>query len=139
MKKSFFAFLLITFSLSSFAQQTKKDLIGKWEGTDKGNEKQSLTFKDNGKVILDLGGRVLNDLDYKIELTKTPAPLDIIIKTLDGKQQIPLKCFIQFMDNNTLKWQIFAGGDRPNPDNKSLSSTIALNDAITIILKRKKT
>jgi hypothetical protein len=138
MKKSIFAFLLVAFSLSAFAQHTKKELTGKWEGTDRGNEAGALVFKDNGKVDLKLGARLLHDLDYKVDLTKTPAPLDIVIKTLDGKQQVTLKCLIQFTDNNTLKWQIFQDDNRPS-DSKSLSNAIALSDAITIILKRKKT
>jgi hypothetical protein len=133
MKRNIFSFLLILFSLSAFAQHTKKDLIGKWEGTDSANKTGTLIFKDNSKVDLDLAGRLMRDLDYKVDLTKTPAPLDIIIKTLDGKQQMTLKCLIQFMDNNTLKWQIFEGDNRPNNfDSKALS------DVITLILKHKK-
>jgi hypothetical protein len=134
MKKSIFALLLVAFSISALAQHAKKDLIGKWEGTDRENEAGALIFKDNGKVDLKLGARLLHDLDYKADLTKTPAPFDIIIKTLDGKQQMTLKCLIQFTDNNTLKWQIFKGDNRPNNFDSS-----QLSDTITIILKRKKT
>ena len=139
MKKIVFSFLIVLFSVPAFAQHTQKDLIGKWEGTDRENEAGALVFKDNGKVDFKLGVRGMHDLDYKIDLTKAPAPFDIIIKTPDGKQQMTLKCLIQFTDNNTLKWQIFAGGNRPNnSDSKSLSNAIALNNAITLILKRKK-
>jgi len=134
MKKGFFAFLLFAFSLSAFAQHTKKDLIGKWEGTDRENEAGALIFKDNGKVDLKLGARLLHDLDYKVDLTKTPASFDIIIKSLDRKQQVTLKCLIQFIDNNTIKWQIFKGDNRPNNFDSN-----QLSDTITIILKRKKT
>lgn len=137
--KYIFAIIFLFFSSVVFAQYKNQDLVGKWEGMDNTNEPAMLAFKSNGKVDVRLGTRALHDLDYKVYLIKTPAPLDIAIKSLDGKQQITLKCFIQFIDNNTLKWQIFDSGNRPNPDSKSLTNTIALNDAITINLKRKKT
>lgn len=111
--------LIISFTTAAFAQYTKKDLVGTWHGTDSGNKIGELIFKDYGKVALNIDGHLMRDLDYKVDLTKTPAPLYITIKTLDGKQQMTLKCLIQFIDNNTLKWQIL--GDNNDPGNSSIT------------------
>ncbi|HWD90204.1 MAG TPA: hypothetical protein VG367_18880 [Mucilaginibacter sp.] len=112
MKKSFLAFLLVAFSLSAFAQHTKKDLVGKWEGTDSQNVKASIQFLDTNKVLVFIQGHNFPPYTYTADLPKSPAKIDITMLTPDGGSAT-LPGFLMFVDDNTIRWQIFPGGNRP--------------------------
>ena len=130
MKKNILAFLLILFSVSAFAQHTQKDLLGRWEGADAANTPAAITFLDSNKVIVAINGAALPPYKYAIDLTKNPAAIDIKMFKLDGSEAI-LPGFLLFVDDNTIKWQIFPGGTRAAAyDEKS--------NAPIITLKRKK-
>lgn len=68
--------------------------------------------------------------DFTIDFAKTPAPLDIIVKRPDGRL-VTLKSLLQFIDKNTIKWQIFEIDERPVNFNEALKESI-------LILKRVK-
>jgi len=112
MKKSFFVFLLAAFSLTAFAQHTKKDLIGKWEGTDSQGTKASVQFLDTNKVIVIIGNKAMPPYTYTIDLPKSPAKLDIVMLTPNGQAILP--GFLLFAGDDSIKWQIFPGGKRPD-------------------------
>jgi len=111
MKKLVFSFLIILFSISAFAQHTRNDLIGKWEGADSQNTRASIQFLDTNKVVVVIGGNVMPPYTYNVDLPKSPAKLDIVMLTPNG--QATLQGFLLFVDNDTVKWQIFPGGNRP--------------------------
>ena len=118
MRKSFFTFLLIAFSISAFAQHTKKDLIGKWEGADSQGTKASIQFLDTNKVVVIIGNNAMPPYTYTIDLPKNPAKLDITMLTPNG--QATLQGFLVFVDSNTIKWQIFPNGGRPDVYDENL-------------------
>jgi hypothetical protein len=129
--KSIFTFLLFLFSVSAFAQHTKKDLLGRWEGTDEKNITASLTFLDSTKVVLTTQGSYVPPFNYVVDLTKNPGTIDLIVVTKDGRK-ITMKGLIQFLNDDTVKWQMFPDGKRrANFDEK-------LHDS-AIVLKRVKT
>src|SRR5882724_11669221 len=104
MRKNILSFLLMLFSISAFAQHTKKDLIGKWEGTDSQGTKASIQFLDTNKVVAIIGGAAMPPYTYTIDLPKSPAKLDIVMQTVKGEAILP--GFLLFVDNDTIKWQI---------------------------------
>lgn len=111
MKKITFLLLATFLTLSAFAQHTKKDLIGKWEGTDSQGTKASVQFLDTNKVVVVIGINAMPPYTYSIDLPKSPAKLDIVMLTPNGQATLP--GYLLFVDNDTVKWQIFPGGTRP--------------------------
>ncbi|MBS1528194.1 MAG: hypothetical protein JST19_21290 [Bacteroidetes bacterium] len=130
MKRSLFASLLVLFSIAAFAQHTKKDLVGKWEGADSENVKASVNFLDTNKVTVFITGHDFPPYTYTVDLPKNPAKIDIAMLTPDGGQAV-LKGFLVFDDDNTIRWQIFPGGDRPEAFDPN-------SDAPIITLRRIK-
>jgi hypothetical protein len=130
MRKSFFTFLLIAFSVSAFAQHTKSDLVGKWEGTDSQGTKASVQFLDTSKVVVVIGGAPMPPYTYTIDLPKSPAKLDIVMQTV--KVEAILPGFLLFVDSDTIKWQIFPGGKRADAYDENSP------DGPVITLKRVK-
>ncbi|MFI5162025.1 MAG: hypothetical protein ACHQHN_12155 [Sphingobacteriales bacterium] len=111
MKKYILTLLLFAlFPVLVFAQHTKKDLIGKWEGTDSQGTKASIQFLDTTKVSVNINGAPLPPYTYTIDLPKSPARLDIVMQTIKGEAILP--GFLLFVDSDTIKWQIFPGGKR---------------------------
>jgi hypothetical protein len=130
MRKSYLTFLLIAFSISAFAQHTKKDLVGKWEGTDSQGTKASVQFLDTDKVVVIIGSNAMPPYTYTIDLPRSPAKLDIIMLTPNGQATMP--GFLLFVDNDAIKWQIFPGGKRPDTYDENSP------DGPVITLKRVK-
>ncbi|MBC7904330.1 MAG: hypothetical protein H7Y27_12955 [Gemmatimonadaceae bacterium] len=131
MKKSLvaiFAFVVI-FSIGASAQQRNlRDLIGKWEEVGDKADNGSLEFIDSSKVVMSMKGRKLSPSSFSVDFSKTPMPLDMVM--VQGDQKRVLKSLIQFVDNDTLKWQVFPAGDR------GTSFTDAA--ATSVVLKRRK-
>lgn len=130
MKKSILSIVLTLLVAIAFAQHTKKDLVGKWEGVDNANQKGFMIFKNTNQMALYAQGEAPRYFGYTVDFSKTPAPLDIIAKSPDGKEGT-LQLLIQFIDNNTIKIQIFYSGNRTANFNKKLKKSIS-------ILKRAK-
>jgi hypothetical protein len=131
MKIIVFSLLATLLTLSAFAQHTKKDLVGKWEGADSQNTKASIQFLDTNKVIVFIGGNAMPPYTYTINLPKNPAKLDIAMLTPNG-QTATLQGFLLFVDSNTIKWQIFPNGGRPGAYNENSP------DGPVLTLKRVK-
>ncbi|MGZ3767424.1 MAG: hypothetical protein ACXVA2_22360 [Mucilaginibacter sp.] len=123
MKKNVLSILLILFSATTFAQQTKKDLVGKWEGADSQSAKASIQFLDTNKVIVIISGHAMPPYTYTIDLPKNPAKLDITMLTPDGKTAT-LQGFLLFAGNDTIRWQIFPDGNRPAAFNENSNDPI---------------
>ena len=130
MKRYIVTFLLILGSASVFAQKphTAKDLIGKWEGKDTRNEAGGLIFLKGNKAIVAAGGRNSPAMNYTTDFTSNPVKIDLSVHPPNGGR-INLKGLLQFIDDNTIKFQIFPGGNRPNDFDTASSDDI-------VILKR---
>ena len=121
---------MILGSVSVFAQKphTAKDLIGKWEGKDTRNEVGGLIFQKDNKAIVVAQGRNSPPMSYTTDFTSNPVKIDLSVQPPNGGR-INLKGLLQFIDNNTIKFEIFPGGNRPNDFDPASSDNI-------VILKR---
>jgi hypothetical protein len=115
MKRHIITFLLILGSVSAFAQKphTAKDLLGKWEGKDSHSEVGGLFFLKNNKAIVNARGSYSPAMNYTADFTANPVKIDLSVQNPNGGR-MNLKGLLQFIDNNTIKFQIFPGSDRPN-------------------------
>jgi len=115
MRKYIVTFLLILGSVSVFAQKphTAKDLLGKWEGKDSHSEVGGLIFLKNNKAVVNARGSYSPAMDYTADFTTSPIKIDLSVQNPNGGR-MNLKGLLQFIDNNTIKFQIFPGSNRPN-------------------------
>ena len=130
MKKTILSIALMLCAAFAFAQHTKKDLIGKWAGVEDANQKGFMIFKTTSQMAMYTQGDDPRYFAYTVDFSKTPAPLDILAKSPAGKE-VTLPLLIQFIDNNTIKIQVFDSGNRTANFNKKLKKSIS-------ILKRVK-
>jgi uncharacterized protein (TIGR03067 family) len=127
--KALLIFLCLSLQIiNSAAQYNKVD--GKWTGTDETGDSAVLTF--SGKtLIMEYEGEQASPCDYKIDYTKDPIWIDLIMKNEDQNEVIP--ALIKFIDDNTIKLEVFPfASSRPV---KFSSESNELNEN-TIILKR---
>ena len=131
MKKTLlFATLLFALTQLAVGQtMSYKNLMGKWEGEDGKNQTGSLEFIDSSKMAMSMMGSAPRSLMYNIDFTKTPAAMDLYRDPT--KKGMALKCLIQLVDVNTLKWQVFPDGQRPDKFDEDSPGTL-------IVLKRTK-
>lgn len=126
MKRLFAAFILLTLfpTQTTHAQHTITDLAGSWVSAD--GTTGNIEFLDGGKVQGNIGGLQLPPTPYTIDFGRTPAWFDVTV--MAGKT---VKGLLEFIDDDTVKWQIFLTTD--------FSYDFTESDANpTIILKRKK-
>ena len=129
MKRNILTLLLILLSVTLFAQKhTSKDLIGKWEGKDVRSEVGGLIFLANSKVILSMRGSNSPAMTYSADFTSNPIKIDLSLTAQNGTK-MQMKGLLQFIDNNTLKFQVFPKGDRP-------ANFDALSSQNVVMLKR---
>ena len=130
MKKNILAFLLILITVSVFAQKhSQRDLIGKWEGRDARSDVGGLFFLKDSKVILSMGGSFSPAMSYTVDFKSNPIKIDLFMKNTNGIQ-MTMKGLLQFVDKNTLKFQVFPRGDRtPDFDPKSSQNLVLLKRA----------
>lgn len=116
---------LVLFILShlSFGQT---NIIGFWKGKGKDNTNVSLNFINTNTVIFTIG-KVSQKLNYKIDYTKTPIWLDLII--INGKNLLPMEGIIEFVDKNVIKWQAMNQSRKFLPED-DFNETLILNRSI---------
>lgn len=122
---------LFAFILSSATAQSKitDRIVGKWEGVDDKKEVGALHFIDSVNILLTIPGQELPQGTYRLDTTKNPMWLDITIG--DSQRSVTLKSLLAFVDEQTIKWQVFMDGNRPVKFIKETGEN-------TVILKRKK-
>lgn len=131
MKKTIL-FTALVFALTQLAvgqTMSYKSLMGKWEGTDGRDQAGSLEFLDSSKMAMSMMGSAPRNLMYSIDFTKNPAAMDLYRDPT--RKGMALKCLIQLVDANTLKWQVFPNGERPDKFDDDSPGTL-------IVLKRTK-
>jgi hypothetical protein len=119
----FFLFILV--STSSAQIFFPKTIIGRWEGIDSTNQIGNIEFLDSLHLRLSIPGQGTFVSEYSFDTTKNPIWFDIILK--NGDKKAILKGLVKFLDNNTLKWQIFLDGERTNSfQDETFDNTIIL-------------
>ena len=125
----FLIFLCLSFQIIIISAQDNK-VDGKWTGIDEKGDLAVLTFSSN-TVVMEFEGEQASPFDYKIDYTKDPIWIDLIMKNENQKEIIP--ALIKFLDSNTIKWEVFPfTSSRPI---KFSSESNEINET-TIILKR---
>jgi hypothetical protein len=113
-KKNILVVFLILLSVSVFAQKphTPNDLIGKWEGKDSHSEVGGIFFLKGNKAILSARGTYSPAMTYTVDFKSNPIKIDLTTQSPTGTR-MNMKGLLQFIDNNTLKFQVFPGSERP--------------------------
>ncbi len=109
MLKSFIAFVIISALLTTpaFSQaKSTMDLIGIWQGN-----QTRVEFTDNTHVSVLFTGNQKQYGTYTSDFLSDPSTL--VMSFPDGNKLLEFKCLIQFIDNNTLKWEVFKKNDFP--------------------------
>ena len=111
--KSIFTCLLTFILISSTIAQNKitEKLIGRWEGIDNKKEFGGFDIIDSVNIILSIPDQQLPPGTYYVDTTKNPIWFDV---TIGDKTAPTLKGLIAFIDERTIKWQIFLDGKRPD-------------------------
>lgn len=127
--------LLILLSLSFqiiivTAQDNKID--GKWTGIDDKGDSAIITFSSN-TMIMEFEGDKASPCDYKIDYTKDPIWIDLIMKNENQEEAIP--ALVKFLDANTIKWELFPfASSRPT---KFSSESNEINETTIILIRIK--
>jgi len=127
-----FIIVFLPFFQSANAQKPSfKDIQGKWEGKDERGQNGAIEFIDSSRLNLIFMGSAPIAMSYKIDYTQKPATLDIYKSGKAGSKPMILKCLLSLVDPQTIKWQVFPGGDRPDNFTEDELSTL-------ITLKKKE-
>lgn len=124
MKAGMVLLLACLFSCAVFAQHTVTDLAGRWEASD--GTTGTLEFIEGSKVVVSVSGMQIPAASYTADFSQDPIWFDVFIAP--GKA---VKSLLKFVDDNTIKWQIFMDGARPMDFSEA-------NPIAPIILKRQK-
>jgi uncharacterized protein (TIGR03067 family) len=100
--------MLFAFNIIHAQNRSLKDIIGKWQMA--GNF-GSMEFVDSTTVVTTMNGRKVGSGTYTIDFTKTPFWLDVTMK--QGGRSMTLKQILEFVDDNTIRWQTSSTTDRP--------------------------
>lgn len=92
-------FISLCISLTILGQNK---ILGSWKGKAKDNSRVALNFVNSNTVIFVIAGQS-QKMTYKIDYNKKPIWLDLIIK--DDTNESLMKGVVEFIDNNTIKWQ----------------------------------
>ena len=125
--------LFLCFSLQIIivsAQENKID--GKWTGIDDHGDSAIIVFSGSS-AYMEFQGEKGSPFDYKIDYSKNPIYMDLIMKNEDEEEIIP--ALLKFLDSNTIKWELFPyATSRPI---KFSSESNEINET-TMILTRVK-
>ena len=127
MNKLLSSIIIIVFVITShvsFAQHTVSDLAGRWESTD--GTIGNVEFMDGSKVVVAINGMQIPAASYSVDFSRSPIWFDVFVAT-----NKTVKGILEFMDDDTIKWQVFVNGDRNYDFMDAAGSPI-------LILKRKK-
>lgn len=106
---TFFLILLLFFELSR--AQTGQ-LIGKWQAANKSADMGNIELKADKTGFLHIEGQTLVISEYSVDFSKRPVLIEM--KTTVSDKEVKLYALVEFMDNNTIKWELFPP-DSKNP------------------------
>jgi hypothetical protein len=103
--------VVLLISCNLFSQlNSKKILIGKWVGTDRGKTGK-FEFLDSTHITVTYPDGTVDNCTYKIDFTKNPVWFDII-NSKAGMSRV-LKGLIQILNDSTFNWCLSRDGNRP--------------------------
>jgi hypothetical protein len=123
MKLKIVCILAVAFFLADNAgaqMRSSRDLLGVWEGN-----QLRVEFQDNSKVSVLFTNEPKQDGSYKADFFRKPVQLEI--SGTNKGQHIVIRCIIEFIDSNTLRWEAFDKGDFPDAFSNS-----------ALVLKKKR-
>jgi len=120
--------VMLLLASTSIAQRGFQDLVGNWEAVSKVNESGGLQVIDSTKIFLVYGDHKMPITAYQADFSKVPAWFDFTVK--DSTREIRLKSLLQFVNDDTIQWQIFEEDTRP--------VIFASDRGEMVYLKRKK-
>jgi hypothetical protein len=112
-------FIIFTQTVNA-QQHTVSDLAGRWESAD--GTTGSIEFIEGSKAVVSISGLQIPATSYNIDFSKDPAWFDVFVTP-----SRPVKGLLQFVDDNTIKWQIFLDNDRPMDFNDAVPGPVVLN------------
>jgi hypothetical protein len=83
------------------------DLAGRWVSSE--GITGSLEFIEGSKVIANVSGMEVPPTTYILDFSRDPIWFDVFVA-----QGRTVKGLLQFIDDDTIKWQVILDGDRPN-------------------------
>lgn len=131
-------FLAPLFAFITINNDVEKKIIGKWKGEDKG-EVGYFIFDEKGYAFMEMQGQTLGGesfifegkegkMTYNIVDKSTIIKLDIVVTIIEENVERKMLCIAEFLDDDTMKFAIDFGEDRP----------INFTNYNSIILKRVK-
>ncbi|MEO6671032.1 MAG: hypothetical protein ABIN36_16240 [Ferruginibacter sp.] len=116
---------LLVLGAASAQIRSNRDLLGKWQGNDRGDQLQLEFFADSKVMITAPGGR-LPLATYTADFNKMP--VEVSLTATDNGKQLSFKGQMEFLDNDSIKFTYF--GDSKRRD--------AFAKGRTIIMKKSK-
>ena len=112
MKKIGVVLLVVAFFNTESYSQPKKfqSMIGSWEIVGEQDSGGGLEIIDSATILIRFMGEEKKILHYKIDFSKSPYWFDFTAK--DTATVTNFKSLLEFVGDDTLKWQIFADGER---------------------------
>jgi len=102
---------LVYFSSGSFGQANKfQSMVGLWEMVGEQESGGGLQIKDSSTISIRFMGEEKTILRYNIDFSKSPIWFDFSCR--DTAAVSNFKSLIEFVGDDTLKWQIFTDGER---------------------------
>src|SRR5687768_13263719 len=126
---SFMFLLFNNFCVYGQIDQNHK-LVGEWIGVDEKNDSAVIIFKKN-TMLMNAHGQISSEQTYIVDYSKNPFQLDCII--VHGSKKRTLFSLVEFIDDNTIKWETFPGSK--NRPTKFTNESKEINNT-TIILQR---
>ena len=103
--------VLMFFCLGSFGQAKKfQHMIGLWEIVGEQDSGGGLQIIDSSTILIRFMGEEKTILRYHIDFSKSPYWFDFSCN--DTASVSNFKSLIEFVGDDTLKWQIFTEGER---------------------------
>lgn len=133
--------LIILFILPFFAvaqEESASKLVGTWTSADS-NEVGTINFYEDGYASFEVDGQVFGgkeftikgeqgSMTYEINTTTDPIQVDFIVTKLSSGKQKKLLCIAQFINSNTIKFNLNFEDMRPEKFDES--NTIVLNRSL---------
>ena len=113
--KKFVIVVLTILALDSatFGQARKfNNMVGLWEMVGEQESGGGLQIVDSATILIRFMGEEKTILSYNIDFSKSPYWFDFSCK--DTTSISHFKSLIEFVGDDTLKWQIFTEGERAN-------------------------
>ncbi len=119
MKKYLLFVILMSFIVVPLFSQIRsnRDLVGKWQGSD-----MQVEFLSNSKVIMIVPGGKLPVASYTTDFTTIPISLTITLA--DNGQKMVYRGTMEFIDNQTIKFEYFGSEQKNDPFEKGRTVTL---------------